>query len=285
MRRQRPKRPERSGRGPRRSPASDRISKGRIIGVCLGVLGVTIVGGVLAATLYVKSTTVSLDPETGCPKNAPPSEVTAVIIDGSDILTPVQVASIRNEISSYRNEVAKHGALELYAVGRTEDAVLRPLFLACNPGDPKELSELTSSIRLATRKWQEGFIKPLDDALTEAIPSTEQSTSPIMETIQSVAVTAFGPPERKGIPRRLIIVSDMMQNTSAFSHYRGGGYEQFKKAAAKKMMVDLRDVVVEILYVRRESVTKWQGGEHIKFWDQYFIENGTNINRAYSITG
>lgn len=279
-RRNRPELERRASRS--RSVVSAKAKSQNRIGYALiAFFSIVIIGGAYFYIDTVMNKPV-FDKITMCPVNKPPAEIISILIDASDKMSPVQVASIRNEIDGYRNSLPRTGAMEVYTVGRTEKASLQPLFKACNPGSPEEFSALTESIPRATRRWRDDFISPVDSALTKALPSSEQATSPIMESLQSVAVTAFGPADRKDITKRLIIVSDMMQNSSKFSNYKSMDYESFRSAAGENLMTDLRGVEVQILYIRRHSK---QGAKHIEFWQSYLAEQGARLTRVFSVSG
>src|SRR5205814_6135936 len=51
--------------------------------------------------------------------------------------------------------------------------------------------------------------------------------------------------------KTLIIVSDLLQHTTIFSHYRGGTYEQFLRSGARLLRADLRGWDVRVLYLQR----------------------------------
>ena len=274
-----------SPRRDRMRAGGSRVLKQKVFGIVLIVTATMLAAGIIGWAVYTEQSTIAIDDETMCPLNTAPAEVTTVLVDASDLLSPVQVQGIRNEIEGYRNNVPRYGALEIYAVGQTQSEVLTPLFKACNPGGPNEISELTASVARETRKWREGFVDPLETALSNAMPNNEQTTSPIMESIQSVAVTAFGPTQRRDVFKRLVVISDMMQNTGAFSNYKSMDYEQFNKVAGERMMVNLKGVVVDVLYVRRASTARWQGEEHVRFWQRFFADQGATLARVYSISG
>lgn len=283
--------PSRTSRRHERRPSRRRTrgnSKAQFqsrIGIALIMAAVVLSMGGVWWYFYAVDTAIALDKETLCPVAQAPAEVTAILVDTSDLLTPVQSTAIRNELDGYRNAVPRYGAFEIYTVANTKSSVLEPLFRACNPGSPDQISGLTESPKRAARNWHVGFVMPLADALSKAMPESEQKTSPIIESIQSVAVTAFGGPLRKGVGKRLVIVSDMMQNTAAFSNYKSVDYIRFNAEAGEQLMVNLRGVMVDILYVRRPSAARWQGVDHIVFWQNYFATQGATITRVYSISG
>lgn len=254
------------------------------VGIAVCVLALLGTGGWLF--YQARASVVAVDAHTLCPVSGPPTAVTAVLIDASDPISPVQTEAIRREVDALRDTLPRHGAFEIYLVGETIEATRQPLFKACNPGNPDDVDELTGSRKLVAQKWSTGFAEPMAAAFAKAVPHGTEKTSPIMESIQSVAVTAFGGPKLNEVPKRFVIVSDMMQNTPAFSHYRSTDYDRFRSSgAATAMLADLRGVDVQILYVRRQAAQRWQGAKHALFWQAYLSAQGATVSRILSVTG
>ena len=86
-------------------------------------------------------------------------------------------------------------------------------------------------------------------------PASDES--PIFESIQSIAVRAFGALPESNKDRRLVIASDMLQNTPEYSQYHGiGSFEEFKRSQYyRRVRADLRGVEVELYYFAEESAS------------------------------
>ena len=106
-----------------------------------------------------------------------------------------------------------------------------------------------------------------------------------MEAIKAVAVTEFIGEKNKSIPKHLIIVSDMMQHTSAYSHYRDlSNFSSYKTSKAfDQHLSNLNEVDVEIYYIRRPELSSKQGKSHILFWEQYIHAMGGALVRVRNI--
>ncbi len=223
---------------------------------------------------------VEIDKSSNCPATGPRS-YTAVIIDATDSINAVQKVAIGNELSRVRSEIPRYGALAIYAAG-FKGELSRPAFAYCNPGHADDINPLTEGTRLAEKKWKEGFEKPLDSVLQGMLSASESNNTPLLEAIQSVSVQSFGPirtAENSSIPKRLIIVSDMLQNSENLSLYSGiPDVQDFLKTQAyRRIRSDLDDVKVTILMIRRQTKKSIQGSELIRFWEELIAGEGGRL--------
>ena len=84
----------------------------------------------------------------------------------------------------------------------------------------EDVSVLTSNPRLIKEKWDQRFSQPLEALFTKMLATPSADESPIFESIQSIAVTAFGSLPDSTTTRKLIVVSDMLQNVPEYSQYK-----------------------------------------------------------------
>jgi hypothetical protein len=214
-----------------------------------------------------------------CPL-AGPKAVYAVLLDTSDRLTPAQAGAVEQKIEGLQGAVPLHGALEIYQLAPTGERLLEPILAVCNPGDGKDANPLWSNPKRLAARWRERYDAPLQTVLARVLPAPDAATSPILEAIQSVAVTAFGAPERRNVEKRLLIVSDMIQNSITLSHYRGAGALKADRflasAAARSAMPHLEGAAVDIVYLNRVTKEPIQGPDHVLFWERVIdAANGT----------
>jgi hypothetical protein len=131
------------------------------------------------------------------------------------------------------------------------------------------------------RRWQEGYRRPLEEAIDAATRQPGIPESPLMELIQSAAVTGF-PGHADRAPRRLIIVSDFLQHTKDYSHYGSAPprFEDFERGAlARKVHPDLAGFDVRLLYLRRDGQERVQTAAHVEFWKRFFIWAGVGAGQ------
>ena len=278
-----------------------RRSRGRArrgAGTGATVLGLTLLGvvaailaGFLGAGWWLGRSAAEIDKGTFCPKDGPIS-VTAVLIDATDPLNEGPREAVRIALDEVRDRVPTRGALEVYALDATaspsSSGLLRPLVGLCNPGRGGEINPLYGNPDMVERRWRDGFDGPLRRALDELTrPRGEASASPIMEAVQSVAVTAFRGRGRESVPLRLVVVSDMLQHTEGFSHYRGRpDFAAFRNGPYyRKVRADLRGAEVELFYLRRDTRKGLQDAAHVQFWREFFTDQGGVFARFLPIEG
>lgn len=248
----------------------------------LGVLIVVV--GIGAGYWYVQQRTVKLNYETLCPADGPHA-LTIILVDRTDHLNTVQREAVRVRLAEVRAHTAQYGALALFSIAPTDQELLRPEVYLCNPGAVGEASALYQNLRRVEQRWQL-FNQRLEQAIDAAVQANEQPLSPIMESIQSAALSNFARAKPQ-IPKRLIVVSDLLQHSPALSLYqRLPRFDDFKTTESfRQLRTPLTDVEVEILYLRRPTARSIQSKALIEFWQQYLRDNGGVLARVVSIEG
>lgn len=254
------------------------------------ILGVTVVFA-LSYGFYLliatRQTHVELDAASNCPKDGP-SSITVLVIDTTDPLNLIQRTDLLNEVESVLATIPRFGAFEMYAVGPVEEEPPRPLFSRCNPGRASEISPLTGNPSMVEQQWREGFRAPLDKVLSQMLANAQANSSPILESIQWVAINALTLPTRPNISRRIVLVSDMLQHTSGLSHYREAAmsFDAFSKTPYfLRVRAPLNDVAVDLLMVNRAAVSPAHKPKIINFWTDYFDAQGASRLRIVDLSG
>jgi len=225
-----------------------------------------------------------LNPTTLCPVTGPHG-LTVLLVDRTQPLSPIQQAALRQEFGRIKDGIAAETALEIYSIGPVAADVIRPdLPLLCSPRKGASVSEWTGNPRMAERQWHERFERPVAKLLRELAMSGSLEASPILESLQSVAVTALSSPPSTS-DRRLIVASDMLQNTAEFSQYRQAvSFSDLRTTQYyKRVRADLRGVDVEIIYIRRDG--SFQDSDHIRFWQDYFADVGARLIHVKALSG
>jgi hypothetical protein len=254
--------------------------------VLLALVGVAIGAYVLSRTSYVET-----DAATLCPVDEPPAEVVALVLDMSDKLNEVQLLAVRNHLQRLLySELPRFAYVETYAVQDRAGAVAEPVIGLCNPGKGDDLSRIYQNPELARKRWEQDFADVLSTKLDALLESPDSASSPIFEAIQAVAVRAFGKPSYDGVAKRLIVVSDLLQNVQGHgrggSHYRGvPDFDEFRSSPYfSQVRADLQGVRVHLYYMNR-SDQRAQGSEHIRFWEDYFGAQGAAVMTVERIFG
>ena len=231
-----------------------------------------------------------LSKEDFCPLGEAPHHVTVLVVDASDPLNKVQKLSLNNLVDKLvKEEVPRYGAFVIYAVNTDESYRSKPVFYRCNPGysedDGNTIDKIFENPKKIKRQWREGFRVPLDKELNRNLESGSASSSPIMQSIQWAVVEQFQAPDRANVPHRLVIVSDFLQHTKEYSHYRTKpDFSIFEDSNYyRHVRTNLLGVDVSLWFIRRESSTSSESLE--RFWESYFRVQGSNKVQINHLAG
>ncbi len=223
-----------------------------------------------------------LDGETGCiaGQQVPP-EHTVVLIDQTDPLNLHQIAYVKALILAEYQRLRPHGELTVRGV-RADPDDAGGSFSRCRLQRGGEVSGVASNPDMI----EAAFKRTVGDALNgylnglHDVPSAPRS--PIIEAVDSaVDAPDFGPTV-KG--RRLVIVSDMAQNSRAVSEYDGPGSGLDPSAAVRSELTrDLKGVAVRINYVRRPELAAIQTPAQRDFWRTWFTAQGANVKLGWGL--
>ncbi|HEY0351675.1 MAG TPA: hypothetical protein VGC48_06105 [Gemmatimonadales bacterium] len=246
---------------------------------------VLILGG---ATLAIKShsSAVPTDSKTLCPTKRPPSQIMVILLDVSSRFSEPQRLQIQNQLARLRDSVPRFGLVEVYTVDRLGRRLTEPVNHLCNPGTGAELNQMYQNPQLAKKKW-DGFAAKLRSDINKQIEAKPHATSPIFEAIQATALRTFGKPEYDGLPKRLVIISDLLQHVpGGLSMYKQvPPFDEFKKTDYfARVRSDLSGVSVLLYYLVRPKVED-QGPKHIAFWEDYFRFEGAKMEPMEKVFG
>jgi hypothetical protein len=158
--------------------------------------------------------------------------VTVVLIDSTDVIPEVGKREIGTLLLDMAEAVPAYGLLDLRLLDpKTMGG--RVIFSKCNPGDGSGLSEYTANPGLAKKRWLEEFRQPLEEALAAGFQPAPEKTSPIIETVQRIAVDRFSGRAAQEIPKALVLISDMLENEPDYSQYSGDlSYSRYRNSRA-----------------------------------------------------
>ena len=244
-----------------------------------------IVGG---AFLYFKSQSLltPTDAYSLCPIKQNPAEVVAILLDPSDRLGEPQKIQLQGILQRIADKVPKFGLVEVYRIGTTASALPSPVIHLCNPGTGDSVSQVYANPELATRKWKM-FAESVTTTINREISTNQQASSPIFEAVQAIGVRAFSQPMFDHLPKRLVIVSDLLQNVPGhIDMYRSmPEFSTFKATPYyKQIRTDLSGVTVFIVYLNRPFVPT-QGRAHVNFWENYFRDQNAEVESVIQLFG
>jgi hypothetical protein len=271
-------------RGRRRRSQNPGEMRKHILGGALAVLAL----GILTMGAYAYLTAARppvLDHASLCPVDGARSE-TVVLLDSTDEIPDIGKREIKTVLLDMAEALPAYALMELRLLDPATPGG-RLIFHKCNPGDGAGLSEYTANPRLAKKRWMEGFRQPLEAALDAGFKPAPGKTSPIIETVQRIAVERFSGRAVEEIPKSLVLVSDMLEHEPDYSQYSGDlTYGRFKASRAyKKLQTDLHGAEVTIYYVQRVTAKRLNSVEHIRFWAEWVRDNKGRFKEANKLQG
>lgn len=256
------------------------------------LLGIVLIGCVLAVAAALgyfwydrQKQQRAFDAATLCPLDGSPAYI-AVVFDKTDAYNPVQQRFLKRYFSGFKAKLTPGTRIGLYVIDDRNREILAPDFEVCAPRTGDDANALYENPKLIKQRWLERFEKPLDQAIEGFMKAGSADYSPIMEILQVVSLSAF-PLEANGAAKKIIIVSDMLQHTSEWSHYRG----QMDFAALEqtpyfqRIRTNLEGAEVQILYVRRDGMEKLQTKRHALFWADLIDAIGGRVTLIEKIDG
>ena len=253
------------------------------------IAGGAMIAGVIAILLVVvvlKPPSVERDPQTLC-RSEGPSAITAILLDRTDSFMPTTKSDLETRIWNLLDEIEENHEISLFAVDPEHGGNLDPIIKVCSPGDPKNVDHLTQSEAIMRRNWQQKFRTPLEEELRKLLTNKEAESSPIMESVQSVAITHFQSTKRRDLPRRLIVVSDLLQNSGAISFYKNEpDFRRFRSSPqARGLNPDLRGVEIELWLIQRKQRQQGDGAAVLQFFRSWLAEHGGRVRTSVRTSG
>lgn len=257
----------------RRTKSEDRLGIIFTVGAFLGIVGIVV------AVVFNMITRTEIDPQTLCPIDGPPT-ITVVLFDRSDALSVPQQEAMRRHLHLIKEGLVEREKLVIHLVNDTANQLLTPVFSTCNPGRGEGLSYWSANPKKIKQDWDKKFSNKVDQVISDMLQPSSMPHSRIMESIQSVVITDFM--LLRDSSKKLVIVSDMLQNTPEHSQYRGiTPFSAFKSSAYyRRVQTNLDGVEVKIFYVNRGAAHANHEAQHIDFWRHYFYDMGGRLTRV-----
>jgi hypothetical protein len=238
-----------------------------VIGCSLGIIGL------LALASIGLRDDRSFDPATLCPTDQDYSR-TILVVDKTDPLSSAQKHFVERYVEDLKDSLPRFAKLSIYILDEINYMAPRPEFEMCKPDTGETANELYQNPRLIRQRFERFFGEPLKEAMGRLTKVSSARRSPIFEMLQAISISKDV--TRAGGSRKLIIVSDMLQNTAEYSHFlRRPDYRRYAVSQyARAVAADLRGVKVEVIYLWRPAYERFQGPLHIRFWEEYFEDHG-----------
>lgn len=253
----------------------------------IGGFLILIVAGIILTLLWMKPEKIVRNPLTLCPVKNGPSAFTTILIDRTDNFGSISKADVEVQLHDILNETKENELVSLYVVKPVEKAPLQSLITICNPGNPDEADPWVESPYIVDKNWKSKFKAPLDALLVQLLDEEKASLSPIMESIQSISVSALGGKRKSSLPRKIILISDLLQNSQTWSLYsQEPDFDAFSQAdQTRGLNPDLRGVTIEIFFLQRETRRPVDENQLLRFWVRWIGHYGGRVTRILKVSG
>lgn len=223
----------------------------------------------------------AIDEATLCPEETGPTAGVVILLDLTDPLGRTQHERLTGILAKTVKEAETN---TLFAVGAVEASPDErgAKFGLCKPLEGVKANELYQNPTFVKKRYEEKFKKPLDTMLDEMLAAKPADRSPIMESLQAVLVSAPGFLDAD-YPRYVLIVSDLLQHSAAFSFYGGGTWKSFKRSPDfRRLAKNVGGMDVVIYRVPRPG-TKVNNAKVEDFWVHYFEDAGVKSLSSRSL--
>jgi hypothetical protein len=200
-----------------------------------------------------------------CLKNQPLTDHTVLLIDSTDTFAPEKLDYVTMLIDKTKTELKPFAKFSILTIDYRHGGFPRKVFSLCNPGTAATTNILTQAPSHVQAKFEEEFLRPLEEIKRSFTSDKASSQSPILETLLAISqMNEFG----KDLPeRKLIIYSDMMQNMPTFSHYRND-WQSLAVEVMARYPANFQNVEISVHYKINDAGI--QNTAHREFWRNYF---------------
>ena len=246
-----------------------------VIGAC-----VLVIGGALGVAQIMLSGS-GLDERTLC-RSSGPINVTSILLDLTDPLSRTQQDRLRTIIE---NEIAVSTTDTMITLGVVSEFPNNwgAKYAKCKPATGADANPIYENPTQIAERYSREFLTPIKQLIDETLTSAAENKSPIMEALQSLIAET---PDFTTVPgqKKVVVVSDMLQNSDELSFYRGQGWDYFvSRNGEGRLARSLSNVNVEILRIPRSGGNTPSPALVDDFWARYFDLQGSRAPRVSSL--
>ena len=246
-----------------------------VIGAC-----VLVIGGALGVAQIMLSGS-GLDERTLC-RSSGPINVTSILLDLTDPLSRTQQDRLRTIIE---NEIAASTTDTMITLGVVSEFPNNwgAKYAKCKPATGADANPIYENPTQIAERYNQEFLTPIKQLIDETLTSAAENKSPIMEALQSLIAET---PDFTTVPgqKKVVVVSDMLQNSDELSFYRSQGWDYFvSRNGEGRLARSLSNVNVEILRIPRSGGNTPSPALVDDFWARYFDLQGSRAPRVSSL--
>ncbi len=258
-----------------------------IAGIVLGIIGITVVGAFFFYSEKVKVERSLVDVATHCPLEQsksvwglyqvdPPRTTrrTAVLIDATDRIPKEQRDSIGKWfVEEFTKSLVRFERIAIYEILPQDNYALtsiqEPHFDQCAP--PFEANKWIENPRAVRRAFEKKFMEKKLYIIRSLASQKEKKWSPILEIVDTLYRDYD----------RIVLVSDLMQNTPRCSLYKIRGRKRHFSRCGIRSLGRQKNTELSVVYLIREKIGRLQDDSLIRFWQEFAETRGGTFALAY----
>ncbi len=188
---------------------------------------------------------------------------TVVLIDQSDPFQEADVEWAWQLIFDEAQALRKHGRLTVMGINADNPDQGTIVFSRCSPGSPRRANPVFENPKFIQQDWEDKFQTSLQSRVADLILKNRSPVSPLIEHMRGIhRRTDFTDAVEE---RRIVLVSDLYQNSSTYSTYDSGlNQKRFEEAMYAIEFPNFEGVEVALFRVDRKRSIR--GADLIEFW-------------------
>lgn len=202
--------------------------------------------------------------------------ITAILLDATDGLNESQLENVENRVERILNSALEDEQFMVYFLNDDPDT-FKPALTVCRPDDGEDANPLYEAPKKIKIAYKEQFFNPIMGVVGNLGPALAAQSSPVMEMLKFVGIRTMD--QNDAPEKRLIIVSDMVENTLNYSQYKTPAkpFASLKKSPYfRQVRPRLQGVDVKIFYIERRDLNHIQKFDsHTRdFWAPFLRNSG-----------
>ena len=225
---------------------------------------VTFVFALLGAlAVYATVTDKKIDPNTFCPSNGE-YPVVRILIDKTDPWDTSGRGRLEKILREIKDNLIVNERISISVLDESGSETPTTVFDMCNPGRGDQANPLYNNPRRIHEKFETMFDRPLEEMLIDILKPGTAPRSPILEAIHNFPIARSND--------RLVIISDLMQNSEKISFYRRskGCFEPIDIHVLDGQKSHYGSITV--YFIDRGSMSLERKECVIAFWEQHLIQ-------------
>jgi hypothetical protein len=183
-------------------------------------------------------------------------------------------AALTQLIENAQRDTDRHEKFSIVSLDAEQS--VHPLFSVCNPGEPTFWSDLYRGRRYTTRDFEQRFVGAAERIIERVREPSQARTSPIVEYVRRwLGSDDFNASVRH---RRLILVSDMRQNSALYSVYTESDRDRLGEVVQRQFGPSADGVAFDVYFVAHGRDHNVSEDEVRTAWDNAFGRIGARYS-------